>query len=102
MKFFSKAVNIVAACMLALVTMQLAACDLLLSEECDSALQTQDQNTDHQQPPCDSCLCCCAHVTGATVFVLPQETVAISAAPTEVELQPLSSPSSIEHPPQLS
>ncbi len=88
--------------MLALVTVQLVACDLLLSDDCDRAVQAQDQNTDHQQLPCDSCLCCCAHATVATVFVFAQEAIEAPAAPTMVEQRPLSSISSIEHPPQLS
>jgi hypothetical protein len=81
--------------MLALVTVQVVACDLLLSDECDRAVQTQDQGTDHPQAPCDSCVCCCAHATVAAAFVFFQETIVIQAPASDLERDPLTAPSSI-------
>jgi len=101
-RFFSKATCVVAMCMLTFVVVEILACDVMQSDDCYISSNFPDQNSNHDRPSSDSCLCCCSHMTLARVFVFDPKETMVPAPRTDTVSTPTTPPSRIEHPPQLS
>jgi len=103
-KILSRLFQLAAMFLLLFMAVEVLACDLLQSDECyiSAKVPSQDRNHNKPQPSGDTCLCCCTHMVTATVFTFHPGSVVTPAPPVENTQRPLFSPSSIEHPPQLS
>lgn len=103
-KILSRLFQFAAMFLLLFMAAEVLACDLLQSDECYISAKVPSQDRDHNkpQPSGDTCLCCCTHMVTAAAFTFHPGSVVTPAPPVENTLRPLFSPSSIEHPPQLS
>ena len=103
-KILSQLFRFTAMFLLLFMAAEVLACDLLQSDECYISAKVPSQDKDHNkpQPSGDTCLCCCTHMVTATAFIFDPGSILTAAPPVENILRPRFSPSSIEHPPQLS
>jgi len=79
---------------------EVLACDLVPSDDCYLSSPTSDNQQGSNAG--DNCLCCCAQMmVVAPVIYTPTQTSVSLAEVVPVE-QPLTRPSIVDHPPQLS
>ena len=104
LKILHKPFRFTAMFLLLFMAVEVLACDLLQSDECYISAKVPSHDKDHKapQPSGDTCLCCCTHMVTARTFVFDPGAIITQAPPAEIPLRLLFSPSSIEHPPQLS
>ena len=103
-KILPRLFRFMAMFLLLFMAVEVLACDLLQSDECyiSAKVPSQDKNHSTPQPSGDTCLCCCTHMVAATAFTFHPRFIITPVPPAENPQRPLFSPSSIEHPPQLS
>jgi hypothetical protein len=100
MAFCSKAFRFMAMFLLLFTAAEVLACDLVPSDDCYLSSPTSDQQQGSNAG--DNCLCCCAHMmVVAPVIYTPTQSSVFLAEVVPVEL-PLTRPSIVDHPPQLS
>jgi hypothetical protein len=104
--FWSKAFRFTAVFLVLFASVEIFACDFLPSSSCyissNSHSQGHQQDQDNDSGSGDNCLCCCAHMVPVQPLVWVPYTTAVYPAPEQSVEKPILSPSSIEHPPQLS
>jgi hypothetical protein len=102
MSLLANAFRCTAMALLLFVAAEVISCDILHCDDCYTSSQLPGHDGNQTSPAGDSCTCCCAHVTVASVFVFDPQMMVLSAPVPVTSAPPAFDLANVEHPPQLS